>query len=365
MNSQISIDEFLKLSENFPVVDVRSPKEFQQGHIPNAHNIPLFSDDERAKVGTTYKQIGREKAIEIGYEIVNPKRKSFFEQTEKIISAVKLPTPNSQLPTVLVHCWRGGMRSAGFANFLNENGFNTHTLARGYKSYRNYVLNIFTQDFNFIILGGETGSGKTEILKKISEAGEAIIDLESLAHHKGSAFGSLGEKPQPTQEQFENDLAFELMKKKSSKRIFLEDESRAIGSRQVPNPLWDKMKQAPIVRVKIPKEKRIERLMNDYGKFSKEELSKCILKIEKRLGPQHAKHALEELEKGNLRTVVDITLTYYDKAYDFNHEKRNFKDVFFVECETANAQENAKNVLEFVSSTSLRANKTSEAISQK
>jgi tRNA 2-selenouridine synthase len=338
MNTPLNIEEFIKLSEQFPMIDVRSPGEFEQGHIPGAHNIPLFDNDERAKVGTIYKQVGREKAIETGYKIVTPKLKSFIEQTRKFSSSA-----------ILVHCWRGGMRSAGFANFLNENGINTHTLIRGYKAFRSYVLKSFEKNVNLLILGGETGSGKTEILKKMGEAGELIIDLENLAHHKGSAFGSLGEKSQPTQEQFENNLAFNFFNTSNpGKVIWLEDESRAIGTCQIPNSLWEKMKEAPIIRVKIPKEQRIERLMNDYGKFSKEELANCILKIQKRLGPQHAKHALEELEMGNLRTVADSTLTYYDKAYDYNHEKRNFKDVFFVECENADANSNAKKVLEFV-----------------
>lgn len=357
MNSPVSIEQFIKLSQEFPVIDVRSEGEFEQGHIPNAHNIPLFDNEERAKVGTAYKKIGREKAIEIGYELVNPKLKSFIKQAEEIISDF-LPTANRQLPTVLINCWRGGMRSAAFANFLNENGYKTHTLIRGYKAYRNFVLQSFEKNANILIIGGETGSGKTEILKKIGESGEQIIDFEALAHHKGSAFGSLGEKPQPTQEQFENNLAYNFSKVENfEKVVWLEDESRSIGTCQIPNSIWEKMKQAPIIRVKVPKEERIERLMNDYGNFSKEELANCILKIEKRLGPQNAKEALEELEKGNLRKVADITLSYYDKAYDYNHEKRNFKDVFIVECESADTNKNAKKVIEFANA-SLRAERS-------
>ncbi|MBI3501121.1 MAG: tRNA 2-selenouridine(34) synthase MnmH [Bacteroidetes bacterium] len=349
MNVPLNIEEFIKLSEQFPVIDVRSPSEFGQGHIPNAHNIPLFDNEERAKVGTTYKQVGRHAAIKLGLEIVGPKLSSFVSEVEKIISEhsyKQLPTATAAA-TVLIHCWRGGMRSANFAWLLNLAGIKTFTLQKGYKAYRNFVLKSFEREVNLLILGGETGSGKTEILKKIGEAGEQIIDLENLAQHKGSAFGSLGEKQQPTQEQFENNLSFHLNKIDLSKRIFLEDESRSIGTCQIPNPLWEKMKQAPILRVKIPKEKRIERLLNDYGKFSKEELGNCILKIEKRLGPQHAKYALEELENGELRKVADITLSYYDKAYNYNHEKRNFKDVFIVECESADAALNAKKVIEF------------------
>jgi len=240
------------------------------------------------------------------------------------------------------------MRSSGFAELLNKYGYTTHTLVRGYKAYRNYVLKSFEQKMDLLVLGGETGSGKTEILQLIHELGEQTIDLENIAHHKGSAFGSLGEQSQPTQEQFENNLAYEFSMLSFQKPIWVEDESRAIGKMQIPNPIWATMKTSPIIRVKVPKTERIERLMNDYGKFAKEELKQCILKIEKRLGPQHAKEALLELEQGNLRKVADITLAYYDKAYNYNHELRNFKDVFLMECENADANQNAKNVLAFV-----------------
>ena len=347
MNTPINIEEFIILAQQFPVIDVRGPAEFGHGHIPGAHNIPVFDNEERAKVGTAYKQIGKETAIKIGYELANPKIKSFITQVQEI---VKPSTINHRPSTILIHCWRGGMRSEKFARMLNEYGYKTHTLIKGYKAYRNFVLESFNNNANILIVGGETGSGKTEILQKIKERGEQVIDLEDIAHHKGSAFGSLGEKPQPTYEQFENNLSFALNKLDLSKRIWLEDESRNIGRVQIPQALWDKMKQAPILRVSIPKKLRIERLVIDYGKFSKEELKNCVLKIQQRLGGQHVKYALEELEKGNLHDVADITLTYYDKAYNYNHEKRNMKDVFIIECETADASVNAEKIISFANS---------------
>ena len=200
------------------------------------------------------------------------------------------------------------MRSANFAHLLEVYGYKTYTLVKGYKAYRNFVLESFNNDPDILILGGETGSGKTEILLNISKRGQQTIDLEGLANHKGSAFGSLGEQPQPTQEQFENDLSHAFSKTGGTEKIWLEDEARSIGRVQLPNPLWEKMKVATILRISFPKEQRLDRLMNDYGNFSSEELKTCILKIEKRLGPQHTKHALEELEKGNLREVADLTL---------------------------------------------------------
>jgi tRNA 2-selenouridine synthase len=302
-------------------------------------------------VGTAYVQISRDEAIRIGYEIANPKINSFLQQVQQILNAEQ---SNNELPaatavsTVLVHCWRGGMRSSKFAQLLNDKGYKTHTLARGYKAYRNFVLESFKKNTKIFILGGETGSGKTEILKKLAERGEQVVDLEGIAHHKGSAFGSLGEKPQPTNEHFENELTAAFGRLNLSKRIWLEDESRNIGKAQIPPPLWDKMKQAPIFRVTVPKSLRIKRLVGDYGSFSSEELKNCILKIQQRLGPQHVKHALEELEKGNMAEVADITLTYYDKAYNYHHETRSVKDIFRIECETADPSLNAEKIIEFV-----------------
>jgi tRNA 2-selenouridine synthase len=242
------------------------------------------------------------------------------------------------------------MRSSKFAELLNENGYTTHTLTRGYKAYRNFVLKSFEINLVLLIIGGETGSGKTEILKNISGTGEQVIDLEALANHKGSAFGSLGEQPQPTQEQFENNLSHTLSRLNVSKRIWLEDESMSIGKNQLPSALWIKMKLAPILRINFPKQLRLERLVNDYGNFTKEELQNCILKIQKRLGPQHVKKALEELAINNLHEVANISLVYYDKAYNYNHQKRNMKDVFFIESETADAATNAKKIISFADS---------------
>lgn len=354
MNSPLQIQEFATLAQNFPVIDVRSPGEFNQGHIPGAYNIPLFDNEEQAKIGATYVKIGREVAIELGYEIANPKINSLISQLQAIVKPLTInsyPRPNDssvgRASTILIHCWRGGLRSSKFALRLNEHGYKTHTLVQGYKAYRNFVLQSFNSNADIIIIGGETGSGKTEILKNIAASGEQVVDLEALAHHKGSAFGSLGEIMQPTYEQFENDLHAAFSKLDMSKRIWLEDESRNIGKTQIPSGLWDKMKQAPIVRVTIPKNLRIERLLVDYGNFSKQELANCIVKIQQRLGPQHEKRALEELKKGNLHEVADIALAYYDKAYNYNHEKRNMKDVSFIECDSADALVNSRKVIEF------------------
>ena len=229
MQKELDILQFLTLAETIPVIDVRSPAEFEKGHIPGAFNIPLFNNEERAIVGTLYKQKGKNEAVLAGLDIVGPKMSSLVSEARKI-------SVNNE---VLVHCWRGGMRSGSFCWLLNTVGIKASTLKKGYKAYRNHVLQSFEKPFQIIILGGETGSGKTEILKYIREEGEQVIDLEGIAHHKGSSFGAIGQEPQPRPEQFENDLALQWNKLDPSKRIWLEDESKNIGRVFITDSLWN------------------------------------------------------------------------------------------------------------------------------
>jgi len=211
---KIHIEQFLQLAKGSPILDVRSPAEFAHAHIPGAYSLPLFSDEERKIVGTTYKQQSREAAIKVGLDFFGPKMRRMVEEVEsffdkKVQIANGLPPDNGQQPSkiVLVHCWRGGMRSAGVAWLLDLYGFKVYTLIGGYKFFRCFVLRQFEVPFAFKILGGYTGSGKTEVLKQLARAGELIIDLEALANHKGSAFGNIGMPEQPSQEMFENLLA--------------------------------------------------------------------------------------------------------------------------------------------------------------
>lgn len=335
---ELNSEQFLSLSRNCSILDVRSPGEYLRGHIPGAVNLPLLDNEERARVGTVYKREGKEIAMKLGYELVNP----------KIPSLLSAALSNVRENKIFVHCWRGGMRSANVASYLRKQGIEAFTLQKGYKAFRNMVLGSFHHAPPLLVLGGETGSGKTEILKYLKEAGEQVIDLESLAHHKGSAFGALGEQPQPTTEQFENELYFQWSSLDPKRRFWLEDESHTIGKVYLADPIWEKMKAAPIIRVSVPKEERVQRLIADYGQYTKEEICAAIQRIEKRLGPQHAKRAMELVEEGNAAEVARITLTYYDKAYDHNHQKRNYKDVYFVDCESADAGQNAERVLRLV-----------------
>jgi tRNA 2-selenouridine synthase len=312
MSLSLPLAQFLEASTRLPVIDVRSPAEFEKGHIPGAFNIPLFSNEERARIGTAYKQQGKDTAVLIGLELVGPKLAAFVKEASVLTREKK----------VLVHCWRGGMRSSSFAWLLNTAGIQAITLKGGYKAYRHAVQKNFEVPLQLIVLGGETGSGKTDILKQIALQGEQMIDLEGLAHHKGSSFGALGQLPQPSSEEFENRLNEVLKKLDPTKRIWLEDESHTIGRVFIPDAFWFQMKKAPLIRMALPKHHRIERLIIEYGKFSVEELEAAVLRIQKRLGGQATKQCQEALAAGDLRTVVDLTLTYYDKAYNHLTETR-------------------------------------------
>jgi len=337
---KIYIEQFLDLAKQYPVIDVRSPGEYKHAHIPNAHSLPLFTDEERKVVGTTYKQQSREQAIKAGLDFFGPKMKLIVERVEEIIGNRQLAISNpandgNPLPIancLLLYCWRGGMRSAAVAWLLDLYGFKVYTLAGGYKKFRNYVLDTFKIPFCFNILGGYTGSGKTELLKVLQQKGERVIDLEGFANHKGSAFGNIGMPAQPSQEMFENLLATELRKsivnsewsiKDNSDSpltihhspLWLEDESQRIGLVNIPNELWKNMRQSAVYFLDIPFEERLKHIVQEYGSLEEEKVIDAITRISQKLGNLNAKTAILLLKEGKIIESFDILLKYYDKLY--------------------------------------------------
>ena len=336
MSEKVGVINFYHLSKEIPMIDVRSPKEFELGHIPGAINIPIFTNDERAIIGTIYKQKGREPALLKGLEIVGSKLKEFANKSRKLSVKNKL----------LVHCWRGGMRSSSMAWLFETVGIKTYVLIGGYKAFRKYSKEQLTKS-KLLVLGGLTGSGKTETLIEIKNKGEQAINLEGIAHHKGSAFGALGQEPQPTNEQFENDLLYQWLSFDLSKPIWIEDESHSIGSNWLPNELFSLMRKSPVIKMEIDKQIRINRLVNEYANFDKKELENCIVKIGKRLGGQNVKQALESLKNGNLYNVADLTLKYYDKSYLFGLEKRAKNSIYSVYLESDDPKKNATMLINY------------------
>jgi tRNA 2-selenouridine synthase len=322
--SPLGPEQFLQQSKSVPVIDVRAPKEFRQGHIPGAINLPLFDDEERAAVGITYTLVGSEAAFLKGLELVGPKLAGMVMQAKAIAKTGEL----------LVHCWRGGMRSEAMAWLLSFSRIKTSVLTGGYRTYRHYIRESLKGGPPILILGGMTGSGKTEILHHLSSLGEQVLDLEGLANHKGSAFGSLGQADQPTTEQFENNMAAQWLALDPGKTVWVEDESRNVGKVIIPEPLFLKMTAAPVVFVDVPFDIRVNRLSAEYGNFEKSELIALIRKIDRRMGGDQAIATIRALEQGNISDAVAIVLHYYDKTYRYGLSKREeskIKTISFAE----------------------------------
>lgn len=301
----ISLDEFFKLSAQLPIADVRSPGEFLEGHIPGVVNIPILNDEERVAVGTDYKQKGQQAAIKTGFRLVGPRLEQIIAEAEKLANGKEL----------LVHCWRGGMRSNNFCQFIGMARIQSHQLTGGYKAYRQRAVESYQLPFRFLVVGGKTGSGKSDVLRALHQEGEQVLDLEKLANHKGSTFGGLMHGPQPRTEQFQNDLFEEILKLDINKRIWVEDESLAIGRIFLPNVFWEALRRSPIFRMDVEKGIRIERLTREYGPANQQEFLDAMEKITKRLGPQHFLAAKEKLLAGDMPSTIDILLTYYDRTY--------------------------------------------------
>jgi tRNA 2-selenouridine synthase len=337
MNSdrKLNIDEFLKQADHTPVIDVRSPSEFRTGHIPGAINIPLFDDRERETVGISYKKEGRQKAILKGLQLTGP---SMFLKLQEGIKHAK----DSKL---LVHCWRGGMRSEAMAWLFSLGDIETQILDGGYKSYRHLVLEKLAEKNKYLILGGLTGSGKTEILKYLKGTGQQVIDLEGIACHKGSAFGSLGQENQPTSEHFANLLYEELKKEDKEKVIWLEDESKNIGTVFMPDSFFNNLREAPVIALIMDINTRMPRLIKEYSAYPKEDLISSIRRISKRLGGDSTTEAVKEVEDGNFRRAIEITLGYYDKTYIFGLKKRAGDMVTYIETGTDEIPQNSERIL--------------------
>ena len=302
----------LAADEKAPMLDVRSPAEFHAGHIPGAISFPLFSDEERHQIGLTYKQQGPQTAQLLGLSFVGPRLKSMAEEALR-------RAPGGR---VFIHCWRGGMRSASVAWLLEFAGLRVHLLQGGYKAFRHLCLDQFARPRRLRILAGLTGSGKTEILAKIAGTDASWVDLESLAHHRGSAFGGLGQLPPPTQEQFENDLARALMDLPGDRDLWLEDESRKIGRVHLPEPFFQQMHRAPVTWLEVPTEERVRRIVADYTAAPASDLADVVGRLERKLGGLRTRRIQDHIHAKEWETAVRLLLEYYDRTYLFGFERR-------------------------------------------
>ena len=322
--------------EDFTLLDVRSPGEHATGKLPGAQSLPLFTDAERAEVGTLYKQTSPDAALLSGLEIAGGKMRWLVEEARRLAPGNK----------VVVHCWRGGQRSGSVAWLLERAGFEVARLTGGYKAARHLIRAYLGEDRHRLqVLSGPTGSGKTPILIAMRGLGANVIDLEGLANHKGSAFGALGEAPQPSSEEFENQLFAAFRSIPEGEVVWLEDESRLIGHVYLPDEFYDRLCSAPVYALEQPLEWRVEHLVKNYAKYPKDQLESSFNRIRKKLGGQHLKAAVEAMEKDDFAAAARIALVYYDKAYHHYGERREARVVATVQAVSKHADEVARQLM--------------------
>ena len=344
--AQIPADRFTELLLNStPLIDVRAECEYHDGHIPHSVNLPLLNDGERAEVGTCYKRKGQEAAITLGTELVSGDTKK-----ERMSAWIRFITDN---PTAVILCFRGGLRSQTVQKWLTESGLQRPLISGGYKALRRHLLRTtirVASEKKIIIVAGKTGTGKTHLINNLTRS----VDLEGLANHRGSAFGRRV-SAQPAQSVFENLLALDLLRqeREGGATLFLEDESRAIGSISLPLELHRAMSVAPIVRVEESLDFRVETILNDYivsnltdfrlldpvqGDFLfSESLLASLDRIKKRLGGERHS-ALRDIMSAALTSNNDhdqhrawirgLLVDYYDPMYEYQMTKKARRVVF-------------------------------------
>lgn len=312
----LDVDNFIA-NEKSVILDIRSPSEYALGHIERAINFPLFSDKERAEVGTIYKKIGKDQAIEKGLEFVGQRLHIFVRRAREM----------GRSREFYLYCWRGGMRSRSMAWLLSTAGFDVSLLSGGYKAYRQSFQEFVGKDWKFVSILGGTGSGKTELLYCLEKEGEQVLDLEGLANHKGSVFGGFGLGDQPTTEEFINRIHQKLRSFDPSRRVWVEGESIMVGSCFIPNELYDKLVASSYYTVVMDFNERVERLTKEYGGFSSEMVEEAFLKVSKRMGFNNVKEAIESFKMGDVKRTVELALAYYDKGYAAASEKRTGENI--------------------------------------
>ena len=313
----LTIQEALLRRDDFIWVDVRSESEFERAHIPNAINVPILCDEDRAAVGRAYKHEGREAAVMLGLSLTGPKFASIYQKLMEI--------QHHHQKKLLFYCWRGGLRSQIASTITQWSGHPVFIIKDGYKSFRNWTLQTLQTPINIVLIAGHTGSGKTELLQILEKKGQAIIDLERRANHKGSALGGVGMPTQPRNEMFENLIAIDYLQINNNQTVYIENESRTVGQCAVPEGLWKQMQLAPSLEIQVPIETRIQRIIQEYDNLPKDQLIQQTQKLRKRLGGQHEQAAVQALQADDFKTWVEILLVYYDKSYQHFVNNNNTK----------------------------------------
>ena len=301
------------------IVDTRSPAEYAEDHIPGAISCPVLSNEERAEVGTLYKQVSPFDAKKLGAAMV-------AKNVARHLETAFRERPRGWKP--LVYCWRGGKRSGAMAHILREVGWNAKTLEGGYKAYRRYVVDALSDvpgTLHFRVVHGATGSGKSRLLRALWAAGAQVLDLEDLAAHRGSVLGGLPERPQPSQKKFESVLLQQLQRFDPKREIFVEGESRKIGQLQVPEAVIHRMRESKCVRLEAAVATRVELLMQEYRHFFSNRAA-----LDAQLDCLIALHGRERIDEWKALSAAgqwkDLVARLLEEHYDPAYRRSSFSN---------------------------------------
>jgi tRNA 2-selenouridine synthase len=294
------------------VIDVRSPSEFALDHVPQAVNCPVLDDDERASVGTLYKQVSPFDAKRAGAALVSRNIARHVEERFRDRAREWRP---------LVYCWRGGRRSGAMAHVLREIGWPAATLEGGYRAYRREVVRALEElpaRFGFEVICGATGSGKSRLLAALAARGAQVLDLEGIARHRGSVLGDLPGDPQPSQKMFDSLVWDRLRHLDPQRPVLVEAESRKIGQLQVPKALLGRMRSSPCIRIEVPVEARVRFLIEEYRHFLEDpaELKAKLACLRNLYGKEMLDRWIAQVDAGDWSELVtDLLVKHYDPAY--------------------------------------------------
>ncbi|WP_138205437.1 tRNA 2-selenouridine(34) synthase MnmH [Haloimpatiens lingqiaonensis] len=313
--------EYENLEGDYILIDVRSEGEYSEYTIPGAINIPIFNDEERKEIGTVYVRESVDKAKSMGVEAASKKLPYIYE---------KICDLQKKYKKVVLFCARGGLRSTVLSTFLDSLGVKVYKLKGGYKGYRAYInreLPVLNEKVQYVILQGNTGMGKTEILKELKRRGHNIVDLEGCANHRGSLLGSVGIGKCNSQKAFES-LVYEQLKERNSDLVFLEGESKRIGNIIIPDYIYNKMRESKRILVKGDLDYRAKNIIDEYtkGENWKEEIINSLNNLRKYISEENIARYLNMVENGQILDLTkELMVKYYDPMYKNGENKYKYE----------------------------------------
>ena len=304
-----------KIDGKHILIDVRSSWEFRTENIPGSINIPIFNDEERKLIGTTYIEDSPELAKKMGIKFASEKLPAIYEQVAKL---------DKEYDKLIFFCARGGFRSSSLVSLFMTIGVNSFKLDKGYKGYRKYInenLPKIIKDVKFVVLYGNTGAGKTDILKSLKDRGMDILDLEACANHRGSILGSVGLGQQSTQKTFES-LIYKALKDRKTDLVFVEGESKKIGKVVIPEYIYENMNNGINICIDTKLELRIENILRDYVHGTDEELIVALNYLRQQLGHEKIDNYIHMINQDQYGQIIgDLMINYYDPHYEYKNRK--------------------------------------------